>query len=89
MHTINSKKLALALGLTSVVFYLSCIGIMLIAGKKGTTWFFNSILHGLDVSTITKMHVPVGQTIMGLVLTFILGGLVGGLTGEVYNWSKN
>lgn len=86
MHTINSNKLGLALGATGVILYFACICLMFIAGQGGTTWFFNSILHGLDVSTVSQMNVPVGQTIAGIVLTFGIGWFTGFMTGLIYNW---
>ncbi len=89
MHTINSKKLGLALGTTGAILYLACMCLMLIAGQDGTTWFFNSVLHGLDVSTVSRMNVPTGQTIAGFVLTFGLGWISGLLTGTIYNWKRS
>lgn len=89
MNTINSKKLGLALGTTVVILYLGCMLLMLIGGEEGTTWFFNSVLHGLDVSNVTRMGVPAGQTVVGIILTFGLGWLTGYLIGTIYNWKKN
>jgi len=89
MQTIKSNKLGLALGTSGVILYLGCICLMLIAGQDGTTWFFNSILHGLDVSTVSRMNVPIGQTIAGIVLTFGLGWITGFFTGTIYNWKRN
>lgn len=89
MNTINSKKLGLALGITGVIFYLGCMLLMLIAGKEGTIWFFNSILHGLDVTNVSRIGVPVGQTAAGILITFGLGSLGGYLTGTIYNWKSN
>jgi len=86
MNTINSNKLGLALGSTGVLFYLGCMLLMLIAGKEGTTWFFNSILHGLDVTSVAQMGVPVGQTVAGIIITFVLGWIGGYLVGTLYNW---
>lgn len=86
MNTINSKKLGLALGSTGVLFYFGCMLLMLIGGKEGTTWFFNSILHGLDVTNATQMGVPAGQTVAGIIITFVLGWLAGNLIGTIYNW---
>lgn len=88
MHIINSNKLGLALGTTGVILYLGCMCLMLIAGQDGTTWFFNSILHGLDVSSVSRMNVPAGQSIAGIALTFGLGWITGFLTGTIYNWKK-
>lgn len=89
MQTINSNKLGLALGLTGVILYLACICLMLIAGQDGTIWFFNSVLHGLDVSSISRMNVLFGQTIVGLILTFGLGWITGFLIGTFYNWKRS
>lgn len=89
MQTINSNKLGLALGLTGVILYIACMCLMLIAGQDGTTWFFNSVLHGLDVSSVSRMSVPFGQTIVGLILTFGLGWITGFLTGTFYNWKRS
>ncbi len=89
MNTLNSNKLGVALGTAGIVLYLGCMCLMLIAGKAGTGWFFNSILHGLDVSSITRVGVPLGQTIVGMILTFTLGWITGFVIGKVYNWKLN
>ena len=89
MQTINSKKLGLAIGATGVILYLACICLMLIAGQEGTIWFFNSLLHGLDVSSVSRMNVLFGQTIIGLILTFGLGWITGFLIGTFYNWKRS
>jgi uncharacterized protein DUF5676 len=89
MHTINSVKLGLALGATGVVLYIGCMFLMLIAGQGGTTWFFNTIFHGLDVTTVSRMNVPATQSIAGIVLTFGLGWITGFLTGTFYNWRSS
>ena len=89
MNTINSKKLGLALGTTGVILYLGCMLLMLVAGESGTIWFFNSVLHGLDVSEVSRMNVPGGQTVAGSLITFVLGWLGGYLTGTIYNWKRN
>ncbi len=88
MDKINSSRLGYAIGITGVVFYLGCVILMTVAGQDGTSWFFNSILHGLDVSTISQMHVPIGLSITGIILTFILGWIAGYLVGNIYNWDK-
>ena len=88
MNNINSKKLGFAIGMAGVILYLGCICLMLIAGHSGTTWFFNSILHGLDVTSISQMNVPIGQSIAGIIITFGLGWISGYLIGMFYNWGS-
>jgi hypothetical protein len=87
---IDAKKLGLASGIAFSVLYLGCILLMLIVGKSGTIWLFNSLLHGLDVSTISRMNVPIMDTCIGFVFTFLLAYGMGYLIGAIYNKiSKN
>ena len=88
MNTLDAKKLGTALGLTGVLFYFGCILVMMIGGQSGTIWFVNSLLHGLDVTSVVQANIPIGQTIAGIVLTFGLGWLTGFMTGTIYNWGK-
>mgnify|MGYP000165044247 CR=1 FL=1 len=89
MQHINIKKFALAWGVAGVVFYLGCIILMSTVGHEGTVVFFNSLLHGLDTSTLIRMDVPLPEALIGLVETFILGWLFGALIALVYNVSFN
>jgi len=91
MKTLSIKKLGLAVVATGAIFYLGCIILMVTAGKEGTVFFFNSLLHGLDVEPIIRMSVPPLQAFFGLVQTFILGWLLGALVAAIYNisFSKN
>ena len=82
---IDAKRLGLASGISFSILYVGCILLMLIAGKGGTTWLFNSILHGLDVSPVTRMSVPIVDTCIGLVFTFLLAYGMGYLIGAIYN----
>ena len=59
MHTtINVKKFGFATRLTGALLYLGCAIVMATVGHDSTVKFFNSLLHGLDVSTIVRMDVP-------------------------------
>jgi ABC-type antimicrobial peptide transport system permease subunit len=89
MQHIDIKKFALAWGIVGVVFYLGCIILMATVGREGTILFFNSLLHGLDTSTIIRMDVPWTEALIGLVEMFILGWLFGALIAAVYNVSFN
>ena len=83
---LHAKKFSIAVGIAGVVFYLGCILIMLALGQKGTVYFFNSLFHGLDVSSILQMSYPVSQIFTGILFTFVLGGLAGFSVAKVYNW---
>ena len=73
MVQIHVKRFGFACGITGVILYLGCILLMATVGKDGTIIFFNSLLHGIDVSSVIKMDVPVTEALMGIAQTFILG----------------
>lgn len=83
--TINAKKFGLAVGLTMALLYLGCAVVMATVGHDGTVKFFNSLLHGLDVSTIVRMNVSLGEATVGIIETFVLGWLVGACIAAFYN----
>jgi len=57
------------------------------AGKAGTMLFFNSLMHGLDVSSIIRMDMPWWEMIMGVIEVFILGWLTGATIASIYNFA--
>lgn len=87
MNHINIKKMGLAFGLTGALLYLGCMIVMLTVGHAGAIKFFNSLLHGLDVSSIVRMDVPLLEVVLGIIETFILGWLVGACIAAFYNAS--
>jgi hypothetical protein len=86
---LDIKKLGLAFGLTFTGFYLVCVIFMAIASKEVVILFFNSLMHGIDVTSIIRMDVPFGETLLGLVSVFILGWIMGAIIGWIYNFDTN
>lgn len=85
MNHINVKKFGFAVGSTGALLYFGCMLVMFTVGPGGTAKFFNSLLHGLDVSSIIRMDMPIWEALIGLVETFILGWLIGACIAAVYN----
>ena len=85
MNHIDVKKFGLAFGLTGTLLYIGCILLMITVGHNGTVQFFNSLLHGLDVTSVVRMDVPIWEAGIGIVETFILGWLVGACIAAFYN----
>lgn len=85
MYRLNVKKLGFAFGLTGALIYLGCMIVMATTGQEGTITFFNSLLHGLDTSSIIRMDVPLLEVLMGIIQTFILWWLIGACIGGFYN----
>lgn len=89
MNHISIRKFGLAFGTTGAILYFGCALVMLILGHESTVKFFNTLLHGLDVSSIIKMDISPVEELLGLVQTFILGWLIGACIAAVYNISLN
>jgi hypothetical protein len=86
MHTtINVKKLGLAVGLTGALLYVGCVLVMATVGDDESVKFFNSLLHGLDVSAILRTDTPLWEAEIGVVETFVLGWLIGACIAGFYN----
>lgn len=85
MEKLNIKRFGMAVGSTVALLYVGCILLMITVGREGTIWFFNSLLHGLDTTSIIRMDVPFWQALLGIVQTFILGWLVGAMIALFYN----
>ena len=89
MNHISIKKLGLAFGLTASLLYFGCAVVMLLLGHEKTVMFFNTLLHGLDVSSIIRMDVSPVEELLGLVQAFILSWLIGACVAAIYNVSFN
>ncbi len=82
---LNPTRLGLGFGATGVVFYLGCMLTMAIVPREKAVVFFNSPLHGFNIEPILRTSVPAGEIVLGLIMTFILGGLAGVLIAGFYN----
>ena len=85
MNFIDVKKFGFAVGSTAGLLYLGCVFVMFTVGHEGTVRFFNSLLHGLDVSGIIRMDTPIWEASIGIIETFILGWLIGACIAAIYN----
>ena len=85
MNHISIRKFGLAFGITGGLLYLGCALVMLTVGRNGTIQFFNTLLHGLDVSSIIRMDVSAVEVVLGIVQTFILCWLIGAGIAAIYN----
>lgn len=85
MSHLNVKKFGLACGLTGTILYLGCMLLMITVGHDGTVRVFNSLLHGLDVTSIVRLSVPLWEAVLGIIGTFILAWLIGACIAGIYN----
>ena len=79
------KNFIAPLCLTGAILYLGCMLVMATVGHSGTVTFFNSLLHGVDISSIIRKSIPLWEAGVGIVETFILSWLVGVCVAGIYN----
>jgi hypothetical protein len=85
MEAINVKKLGFAVGSTFALLYLGCMLVMAMVGREGTIFFFNSLMHGIDVTSILRMNMPVWEMFIGIIEIFIIAWLTGATIASIYN----
>ena len=85
MGELNKKKFAVATGLVSVIVYLGCFFVMTILGKESLVKLSNLLFHGMDFTDIIRTEIPIVETLIGAVVSFIFWGLAGYLLALIYN----
>ena len=88
MEKLSQKKFAIASGLASVLVYLGCFLIMTMLGKDSLVKLSNLLFHGMDFSNIIRMNIPIGETLLGAVASFVFWGIVGYVLAFIYNKLK-
>lgn len=87
MGVINIKKFGLAVGLTLVILRLGCAIVLLVTSREQAVLFFNTLLHGLDVSSILRTEMSAQEMVYGLIQIFVLGWLAGATIASIYNYN--
>lgn len=86
MNKLSVKATGCALGTSCALLYVGCVFIMLVAPKETVVRFFNSILHGWDVTPIMRWDMAWWEAALGTVEMFILSWLFGALFAVIYNF---
>ena len=84
---INVRKMGLAVGLTAALLHLGCVSVSLFTSRETTIAFFNSLLHGLGVTSILRIDMSPQEMLYGFVQIFILGWLTGAAIASIYNFN--
>ncbi|MFO7956623.1 MAG: DUF5676 family membrane protein [Candidatus Brocadiia bacterium] len=85
MNRLSVRRFGFGLGAASALLYLGCVFIMLTVPQEVVIRFFNSILHGWDVTPIMRWDMPWWEAVIGVLEIFILGWLFGAVVAVFYN----
>ena len=87
MNKIDVKRFGFAVGSTVALLYLGCVVVLMVMGHETAVRFGNSLLHGLDISGITRTDIPLLEALFGLIETFVIAWLSGASVAAIYNAS--
>lgn len=82
---LSPRRFGFAVGAAGVLFYLGCMLTMSTVPREKAIIFFNSLLHGVDVTPILREHVSIDEICLGLLGTFVFGWFAGALVALFYN----
>lgn len=85
MNRLNIPRFGFGFAAASAIVYLGCVFVMLTVPKQTAIRFFNSLMHGVDVTPIMRWDMPFWETALGTVEIFILGWLFGAIIAGCYN----
>lgn len=85
MHTLSVTRFGFAVAMASALSYVGCVFVMMTVPQKAAIRFFNSMMHGVDVTPIMRWDMPMWEMAVGLLEIFILGWLFGAVIAMFYN----
>ncbi|MAX37033.1 MAG: hypothetical protein CME33_10760 [Gimesia sp.] len=85
MRTLSVSRFGFALAMGSALSYIGCALVMMTVSQDVAINFFNSLMHGIDVTTIMRWDMPWWEMIVGVLEIFILGWLFGAIIAVFYN----
>lgn len=74
-----------AFGTVGVMFYFGCLITMATVPRDTAIAFFNSLLHGLDVSSVLRPNILPVEALLGTMSTFTLFWIAGVSIASTYN----
>jgi len=85
MERLSITRLGFALASLFAVLYGVSMLIVMTGPRDTVIAFFNSILHGIDVTSIMRWEMPWWEMVVGILEVFIIGWLCGAALASFYN----
>lgn len=85
MEKLNANAVALSLGLTIVAIYLVCLIFVAILPLQTIVAVTNSLMHGIDVTSIASKRITLISSLIGVVGSFIGAAIIGYVFAYFYN----
>lgn len=85
MNKLSIPRFGFAVAAACTIAYVGCVFVMMTVPQETAIKFFNSLMHGVDVTTIMRWDMPIWETVLGTIETFVFGWLFGALIACCYN----
>lgn len=85
MSTLSVTRLGFALAMGAALSYIGCAFVMMTVPQEVAIRFFNSVMHGVDVTPIMRWDMSWWEMVVGVLEIFILGWLFGAIIAVFYN----
>lgn len=86
MQKLSPLRFGIAIGVAGAILYIACMVFMAVTPKENVAWISNSVLHGVNIQSVMRESVPLVQSLVGIVSTFVGGLIFGSLSACVYNF---
>lgn len=86
MEKLSTKAVSLSFGITTASVYIACVIFVAVAPLETTIAIGNSLVHGIDISSIATKRISFITATIGLVVSFIGTVAIGYIFASLYNW---
>ena len=86
MENLNAKAMALSFSILAALIYLVCWLFVAIFPLEAITKVSNSMLHGIDVSSVAVKDTGFAESLLGFVIAVLGAMAIGYVFAIAYNW---
>ncbi|MBN1359392.1 MAG: hypothetical protein JW993_02320 [Sedimentisphaerales bacterium] len=88
MDRLSTTRLRFAFARVCAALYAASTLIVMAGPRETVIVFFNSVLHGIDITPIMRWEMPWWEMIVGVLEVFIIGWLYGMAIAIFYNLGR-
>jgi hypothetical protein len=85
MNKVSASRFGLACGITLAIGDVACVIVKGILPLDTQIRVFNTLLHGVDITTVVREDMSIGEMALGLAGWFVIGSIFGAILATAYN----
>lgn len=87
MNKVSASRFGLACGIAFAIGDAACVLVKGILPLDTQIRVFNTLLHGVDITTVVRNEMSMGEMALGLIGWFAIGSIFGAIVATAYNIS--